>query len=115
MAKKGILVDMHYCSGCHACEIACKQENEFNVGEWGIKITQMITDIPGDDTDRVHFDYIPYFTPQCNLCAERIASGEDIRPACVKHCGTACMKYGDIDELAEELKNTPRGILYSPR
>jgi Fe-S-cluster-containing dehydrogenase component len=113
MAKKGILVDMHYCSGCHACEIACKQENAFGVGLWGIKITEQITEKP--DSDRVHFDYIPYFTPLCNLCVERIASGEDTKPSCVKHCGTACMKYGDLEELAKEMPGKPRSILYSPR
>ena len=113
MARKGILVDMHYCTGCHACEIACKQENEFGVGLWGIKITEQITEKP--DSDRVNFDYIPYFTPLCNLCAERIASGEDTKPSCVKHCGTACMKYGDIEDLAKEMVGKPRSILYSPR
>ena len=112
MGKHGILVDMHYCTGCHACEIACKQENGFGVGNWGIRINEIITEKP--DSDRVHFDYLPYFTPQCNLCAERIASGEDTKPACVKHCGTACMLYGEIGALAKELEAKPRAILYSP-
>jgi Fe-S-cluster-containing dehydrogenase component len=112
MGKRGILVDMHYCTGCHACEIACKQENGFDVGLWGIKITEHITEKA--DSDRVHFDYVPYFTPLCNLCAERIASGEDTKPSCVKHCGTACMKYGDIEELAKEMTGISRAILYSP-
>ncbi|MDR2487790.1 MAG: oxidoreductase [Clostridiales Family XIII bacterium] len=112
MHKKGILVDMHYCTGCHACEIACKQENGFDVGQWGIRIVEQITEKPG--TDRVHFDYQPYFTPLCNLCAERIASGEDDKPACVKHCGTACMKYGELAALAGEMEELPRAVLYSP-
>ncbi|MDR1874981.1 MAG: hypothetical protein LBQ90_08240 [Synergistaceae bacterium] len=112
MGKKGILVDMYYCTGCHACEIACKQENGFGVGSWGIRINEIITKKP--NSDRVHFDYLPYFTPQCNLCAERIATGEDTKPSCVKHCGTACMRYGEIGELAEEMKTKPRAILYSP-
>jgi Fe-S-cluster-containing dehydrogenase component len=108
----GILVDMYYCTGCHACEIACKQENDFGVGQWGIRVREMISEYA--DSDRVHFDYVPYFTPFCTLCAERIKSGEDTKPACVKHCGTACMKYGEVTELAEELAITPRGILYRP-
>ncbi|MDR2771732.1 MAG: oxidoreductase [Clostridiales Family XIII bacterium] len=112
MGNKGILVDLHYCTGCHACEIACKQENGFDVGNFGIRINEIITEKP--NSDRVHFDYLPYFTPQCNLCAERIASGEDTKPACVKHCGTACMQYGEIEELAKELAEKPRAILYRP-
>ncbi|MDR1573275.1 MAG: oxidoreductase [Clostridiales Family XIII bacterium] len=112
MGRKGILVDMHYCTGCHACEIACKQENGFGVGNWGIRINEIITEKP--HSDRVHFDYLPYFTPQCNLCAERIAAGEDVKPTCVKHCGTACMRYGEIAELAREMETKPRAVLYSP-
>lgn len=113
MAKKGILVDMNYCTGCHACEVACKQENDFPVGIWGIKITEMIMNKP--DSDRVNFDYIPYFSHNCNLCASRIASGEDDKPSCVKHCGTASIHYGDIEELAKMMVNMPRSILYSPK
>ena len=79
MAKKGILVDMNYCTGCHACEVACKQENDFPVGIYGIKITEMLMSTPG--SDRVQFDYVPYFSHNCNLCASRIASGEDTRPS----------------------------------
>jgi len=113
MSKKGILADMHYCTGCHACEIACKQENGYPVGIGGIKITEMITQEP--DSDRVHFDYVPYFSKHCNLCASRIASGRDNKPACVKHWGAASLHYGDIEELAKKMVNMPRSILYSPK
>ncbi len=113
MSKKGILADMNYCTGCHACEIACKQENQFQVGTWGIRITEMISEYP--NSDRVHFDYTAYFTPQCNLCAPRIASGEDNRPSCVKHCGTGSLHYGDIEELAKRMADMPRSVLYSPK
>jgi anaerobic dimethyl sulfoxide reductase subunit B (iron-sulfur subunit) len=112
MDKHGILVDMHYCTGCHACEIACKQENGFPAGVWGVKINEMITTEP--DSDHVHFDYVPYFTRKCNLCASRIASGEEERPACVKHCGTASMHYGSIAELSKKMADMPRAILYNP-
>ncbi len=113
MSKKGILADMNYCTGCHACEIACKQENQFPVGIGGIKITEMITE--SMNSNHVHFDYVPYFSNHCNLCAARIASGEDNKPSCVKHCGTACLHYGDIEELAKKMKDMPRSILYSPK
>jgi Fe-S-cluster-containing dehydrogenase component len=113
MSKKGILADMNYCTGCHACEVACKQENGYPVGIGGIKITEIIME--DVDAERVHFDYVPYFSKNCNLCAARIASGEDTKPACVKHCGTASLHYGAIEELAKMMAKMPRSILYLPK
>lgn len=113
MSKKGILVDMNYCTGCHACEVACKQEHGYPVGIGGIKITEMIME--SQDSDRVTFDYVPYFSHHCDMCASRIASGECDVPACAKHCGTASIHYGEIDELSKKLEDMPRGILYSPK
>ncbi len=113
MSKKGIMADMNYCTGCHACEVACKQENRYPVGICGIKITEVIMEDAA--AKRVHFDYIPYFSKNCNLCAARIASGVDTKPACVKHCGTASLHYGDIEELAKKMLTMPRSVLYSPK
>lgn len=113
MSKMGILVDMHFCTGCHACEIACKQENQYPVGIGGIKVTEIIMENSWDGN--ICFDYIPYFSSNCTLCAERIASGEDTVPACVRHCGTASLHYGEIDELVEKMRDMPRSILYRPK
>ena len=113
MAKKGILVDMNYCTGCHACEVACKQENQYPVGICGIKIHELIME-EGLNTDRVHFDYYPHVTTHCNLCASRISSGEDTEPACCKHCGTFSLHYGDIEDLVKMMETMPRAVLHSP-
>ena len=112
MGKKGILVDMLYCTGCHACEVACKQENQYPVGISGIKIHELIME-NGLNTDRVQFDYYPHFTNHCTLCAPRIASGEDTQPACCKHCGTASLFYGELDELVKKMEHMPRAVLHS--
>ena len=113
MGKKGILVDMYYCTGCHACEVACKQENQFPVGIAGIKINELIME-NGLNTDRVQFDWYPHFTNHCNLCADRINSGEDTKPACCKHCGTASLHYGDLEDLVKMMETMPRSVLHSP-
>ena len=38
MSKYSLLVDYKYCTGCHACEIACNQEYDRPVGLAGIKV-----------------------------------------------------------------------------
>lgn len=110
MGKKGILIDIDYCTGCHTCEIACKQENRFQAGTWGIKVTELIFPNPNG---HVQIDYIPHFTTMCNLCHARIKKGEDSKPSCVKHCGTGCMYYGEVAELAEKMVSKPRSVLYT--
>ena len=52
----GLLIDYEYCSGCHACEVACKKEHEMPKGDFGIKI---LKDGPRQSSDGVwEFDYI---------------------------------------------------------
>ena len=36
----GLLIDYEFCSGCHACETACKMELGLPRGDFGIKILQ---------------------------------------------------------------------------
>ena len=109
MPQNGLLIEYEYCTGCHTCEVACKQENDLPVGKWGIKLNEIIT----EDGGRIRIDYIPFPTELCNLCAARTARGE--LPSCVKHCQAACMMYGTITELAREMQKRPRSVIFAPR
>jgi Fe-S-cluster-containing dehydrogenase component len=109
MSRNGLLIEYEYCTGCHACEVACKQEHNFSSGMVGIIVNEVVT----ESSDKVNVDYIPYTTRFCDLCADRTKKGEP--PACVKHCQAICMKYGDIAELAKEMEAKPRSILLAPR
>ena len=109
MAKNGLLIHYEYCTGCHTCEVACKQEHNFPVGKWGIRINENIT----EGAERIRIDYIPFPTEFCDLCAARIKEGE--QPACVKHCQGFCMTYGPLDELAKTMEEQPRSVLFAPR
>ena len=42
MARNGLLIDYEYCTGCHTCEVACKQEHNYPVGKWGIKVNEIV-------------------------------------------------------------------------
>lgn len=109
MPRKGLLVEYEYCTGCHSCEIACKQEHRYPAGVGGIRLNEMITEKDG----RLRIDYIPLATRHCDLCAARTRQGE--KPACVKHCQAAIMWYGSIQELARLQEGKPRSVLIVPR
>jgi Fe-S-cluster-containing dehydrogenase component len=109
MARNGLLIQYEYCNGCHTCEVACKQEHNLAVGEFGIKLNEVISKNKG----RLRIDYIPFPTQVCNLCAGRTAKGE--LPSCVKHCATACMQYGPLSKLAKEMEKKPNSVIFAPR
>jgi Fe-S-cluster-containing dehydrogenase component len=109
MAKKGLLIDYDYCTGCHTCEVACQQEHTYPAGKFGIKVTEHILETL---EEKPSIYYLPFPTDLCDLCVGRTKNGE--KPACVKHCQAACMTYGAVDELVREMEKQPKMVLYSP-
>ena len=104
--RYGILVDFEYCSGCHACEVACKTEHDMPRGDFGIKILQ---DGPRQNSNgRWEYEYLPLPTSLCDLCAERVAIGK--LPTCVHHCQAGVLVYGTLSELAEKAKKSKMAI-----
>jgi len=111
MPEYGLLIDYEYCTGCHTCEIACKQEHDLPVGKWGIKVLSL-----GPmklSSDKYFLVYIPIPTDICNLCEHRVKMGK--LPSCVHHCQANVMKFGRIEELVQELKKKPKMILVTPK
>ena len=110
MGRKGLLVEVEYCVGCYACAIACRQEHGFDENTWGICVDEKIFEEPNG---HVQIDFVPYPTDLCDLCAARIGSGEDDKPACVHNCMTHCMHYGEVSELAKKLEESPKSVIYA--
>jgi Fe-S-cluster-containing dehydrogenase component len=108
MPRNGLLIDYEYCTGCHSCEVACKQEHNYPAGRWGIRVSEIITEKP---SGKHRIDNLPFPTEYCDLCAARTKQGE--LPACVKHCQAWCIYYGPITELARLMEDKPRAVLYS--
>jgi len=110
MPEYGLLIDYEYCTGCHTCEVACKQEHKLPAGKWGgIKVIEMIQELPGN---KLYITYLPFPTELCILCVPRIKEG--LPPACVKHCMAGCMKIGRIEELSKEMRRKRRTVLWVP-
>lgn len=110
MSMYGLLINYHYCTGCHTCEVACQQEHDFPVGKCGIKVTEYVY---AAEKKPVAIDYLPFPTELCDLCINRHQQGE--KPACVKHCQADCMAFGPLDALVRQMETTPRTALFSPR
>ena len=100
--KNALLINYQYCSGCHSCEIACRNARNLPLEQWGIKLEE----VKPFELDDGSFEWIyePIPTKLCDLCADRTAKGED--PACVHNCLAFCLEYGTLDEMtkrAEEI------------
>lgn len=107
--KYGILIDYYHCSGCHACEVACKNELDLPTGQYGIKI---LTDGPRKNlAGKWEYNNIPLPTELCNLCEDRVQAGK--LPTCVHHCPGGIMYYGDLAELTKTLAERPNQVLFS--
>ena len=109
MARTGLLIDYDFCSGCHACEVACKVEHGFKTGEWGI---QVFTMGPREIApDKWEYTNIPVPTELCDLCEDRVAAGK--MPTCVHHCQALVIECGPVDELAARM-DKQKMVLYTP-
>lgn len=99
MSKEfALLIDYKYCSGCHSCEVACKNELELAVGQYGIKILEISPQkISEGYVDAWDWSYIAAPTGLCNHCIDRTRKGE--KPSCVKHCQAFCLESGTLDEM----------------
>ncbi|ATW23652.1 oxidoreductase [Candidatus Formimonas warabiya] len=100
MSKNGLMIDYEYCTGCHSCEVACKNRLRLPVGKYGIKVSEIgpfLLEAP----DKFEWNFIPVPTSLCDMCGDLVAKGE--KPACVHHCLGACMDYGPAEELAEKM------------
>ena len=111
MSLKGLLIDYKFCTNCHTCEIACKQELDIPEGKWGIKVYDVGPwHIEGE---KWQMAWVPVPTDMCDLCADRVSKGK--LPACVHNCYAGCMQYGTIEELAKELAKKPMQVLFAPQ
>lgn len=108
-SKYGLLIDYSWCTGCMSCEVACQMEHGMPVGQFGIKVSEVG---PWEIApDKWQLEYFPLPTDQCDLCADRVASGKP--PTCVQHCQALCMEYGLLEDLAAKMADHPKQMLFA--
>lgn len=108
--RNGLLIDYEYCTGCHACEVACAQEYGWPAGMGGMRVIEVIQTLPND---KAYLNFIPFPTESCVLCASRVKKG--LKPACAQHCLAGVIKHGRVQDLAREMEGKPRMVLWAPK
>ena len=112
---KSLLVNYEYCTGCHSCELACRNELGLSKGEYGIIVKEagpieFKTNI-GLSGEPYDWLFIPVLTRACNLCEERVSAGK--LPSCVQACQAWCLYYGEAEELVKKFDGKTRWALLS--
>lgn len=111
MARNGLLIDYEFCTGCHSCEVACKNAHKIPIGKWGIRILE---DGPWQvSDDRWEYNFIPTPTELCDLCGVAVEKGE--KPSCVHHCLAQVMEYGPVAELVKKMEGKAKTVLFAPK
>ena len=109
---KALLIDYNYCIGCHTCEVACQAEHGYEATKMGIKIMQIGPFALDPQEKKWQYEFVPLVNDFCDGCADRVARGK--KPTCVHHCETACLKYGDWNELAAEARPKKNVLITLP-
>lgn len=112
-AQYGLLIDYEWCSGCQSCEVTCKEEHNYPVGKWGIKVLEEGPWEIEDGSGVFNYNYVPVPTDLCDLCVERTGKGRE--PMCVHHCLANVITYGTLDELVEKMKRKTKQVLWTPQ
>jgi len=73
-----MVIDAAKCTGCHACAVACKTENDGHLGVWRCDVKEYVSEIKG----KVKLDFMPL---QCNHCEN---------PSCIEVCPVTKDKFG---------------------
>lgn len=106
MREYGLYINYEWCTGCHACEFACKQERELEPDQWGIRVVEVSYDKNGKKV----IEYHPILTEYCNFCAERVQAGR--KPACVHHCQAFCMGFDELEKLSQPMRQNGKGVVW---
>lgn len=104
----GMLIDYNYCTGCHSCEVSCKQRFDLPTGEFGIKLSQ---NGPWQHGDSWEWNYVPIPTEYCDMCAGRLEAGK--KALCEQHCQALVITVGPLEDLVKEASGKKKMVIYT--
>lgn len=113
---KGILVNYEFCTGCHSCEVACRNELGLKRGEYGIKVSEIGPwkySVPVKSDTPFEWVYMPVLTRACNMCEDRVAMGK--LPSCEQACQAWCIYHGEIEDLVKKMDGDSRWVLLTTK
>ena len=99
---RAILVDLERCVECHACEVACKMENQLK-GEPRIKV---VTLGPEEVYGKLAADYVPFINDECDFCLHGMS--QSLNPFCVSVCPTKALEFVDVSQALAALRSEKR-------
>ena len=106
MKTHALLIDYKYCTGCHSCELACRQEKHIeSQDEWGIKLAEFG---PEKLAGEWYWNYVAVPSSLGDLCASRLEAGK--KPACVHPCLAKCMEAVPLAEVPARLAELGDGV-----
>ncbi len=72
-----VVIDPELCNGCQSCFAACP---------WGV----------------IQFDPEKNIAEKCDMCLGRVEKG--LKPACAQHCEAGAIYFGDINQIAQQMR-----------
>lgn len=81
-------IEQDKCTGCKACQMACKDKNDLEVGQLWREVLEMEEGGFSDKDTNENDLKVTYFTLSCNHC---------LKPACVEACPTGAMTKREED------------------
>lgn len=65
------------------------------------------------ETGKLEWNYLPFPTSYCDLCADRVEAGGI--PSCALHCLANVIEWGPVDELSLKLEaKGSKAVIFLP-